>query len=76
MVTAYALVFGGLLLLGGRIADFIGRKRAFIIGLAWFGVASAIGGLAQTQGELFGARALQCAFAAFESEGDDDLACV
>src|SRR3954452_16744367 len=64
VVTAYALAFGGLLLLGGRIADFIGRKRAFIIGLAGFGVASAIGGLAQNPAELFGARALQGAFAA------------
>jgi len=64
VVTAYALAFGGLLLLGGRVADFIGRKRAFIIGLVGFGVASAIGGLAQSQGELFGARALQGAFAA------------
>ena len=64
VVTAYALAFGGLLLLGGRIADFIGRKRAFVIGLVGFGVASAIGGLAQNQGELFGARALQGAFAA------------
>ncbi|MCZ4497994.1 MAG: transporter [Marmoricola sp.] len=64
VVTAYALAFGGLLLLGGRIADFIGRKRAFIIGLVGFGVASAVGGLAQNQGELFGARALQGAFAA------------
>src|SRR3954452_22131177 len=64
VVTAYALAFGGLLLLGGRIADFIGRKRAFIIGLVGFGLASAIGGIAQNQGELFGARALQGAFAA------------
>ena len=64
IVTAYALAFGGLLLLGGRIADFIGRKRAFIIGLVGFGVASAIGGLAQNQAELFGARALQGVFAA------------
>jgi EmrB/QacA subfamily drug resistance transporter len=64
IVTAYALAFGGLLLLGGRIADFMGRKKAFIIGLIGFGVASAIGGLAQNQGELFGARALQGAFAA------------
>ncbi|CAN5376176.1 MFS transporter [soil metagenome] len=64
VVTAYALAFGGLLLLGGRIADFIGRKRAFVIGLVGFGVASAIAGLAQNQGELFGARALQGAFAA------------
>ncbi|MFL6062354.1 MAG: MFS transporter [Marmoricola sp.] len=64
VITAYALAFGGLLLLGGRIADFVGRKRAFVIGLVGFGVASAIGGLAQNQGELFGARALQGAFAA------------
>ncbi len=64
VVTAYALAFGGLLLLGGRIADFVGRKRAFIIGLVGFGVASAVGGLAQNQIELFGARALQGAFAA------------
>ena len=64
VVTAYALAFGGLLLLGGRIADFIGRKRAFVIGLVGFGVASAVGGLAQNQLELFGARALQGAFAA------------
>jgi EmrB/QacA subfamily drug resistance transporter len=63
-ITAYALAFGGLLLLGGRIADFIGRKRAFVIGLVGFGVASAIGGIAQNQGELFGARALQGTFAA------------
>ena len=64
VVTAYALAFGGLLLLGGRIADFIGRKRAFVIGLVGFGIASAIGGIAQNQGELFGARALQGGFAA------------
>ncbi len=64
VITAYALAFGGLLLLGGRIADFIGRKRAFVIGLVGFGLASAIGGIAQNQGELFGARALQGTFAA------------
>ena len=64
VVTAYALAFGGLLLLGGRIADFIGRKRAFVIGLIGFGIASAIGGIAQNQGELFAARGLQGAFAA------------
>jgi EmrB/QacA subfamily drug resistance transporter len=64
VVTAYALAFGGLLLLGGRIADFIGRKRAFVIGLVGFGLASAVGGIAQNQGELFGARALQGSFAA------------
>jgi EmrB/QacA subfamily drug resistance transporter len=64
VVTAYALAFGGLLLLGGRIADFIGRRRGLVIGLIGFGVASAIGGIAQNQGELFAARGLQGAFAA------------
>src|SRR5438067_12683818 len=46
VVTAYALAFGSLLLLGGRVADLFGRKRAFLIGLAGFAVASAIGGAA------------------------------
>ncbi len=64
VITAYALAFGGLLLLGGRVADFIGRKRGFVIGLIGFGLASAIGGIAQNQGELFAARGLQGAFAA------------
>src|SRR5215203_3771372 len=64
MVTAYTLAFGALLLLGGRIADYTGRKRTFIIGLIGFAAASAIGGIAPTQGELFAARALQGAFAA------------
>src|SRR6201986_666994 len=64
VITAYALAFGGLLLLGGRIADFIGRNRAFVIGLIGLGLASAIGGIAQNQGELFAARGLQGGFAA------------
>src|SRR3982750_2245585 len=55
MITAYTLAFGGLLLLGGRIADFTGRKRAFIIGLLGFAVASALGGLAPSAGWLFAA---------------------
>ncbi|HWJ86089.1 MAG TPA: MFS transporter, partial [Cellulomonas sp.] len=63
-VTAYTLAFGGLLLLGGRVADYMGRKRAFIIGLVGFAVASAIGGAALNEAMLFGARALQGAFAA------------
>ena len=63
-ITAYTLAFGGLLLLGGRIADYGGRKRVFIIGLVGFAGASAIGGFAQNQTWLFGARALQGAFAA------------
>ncbi|MGH6654632.1 MAG: MFS transporter [Actinocrinis sp.] len=64
IVTAYSLAFGGLLLLGGRIADYTGRKRAFIIGLAGFGLASALGGFAQNEAMLFSARALQGAFGA------------
>ncbi len=64
MITAYTLAFGALLLLGGRIADYTGRKRTFIIGLIGFAAASAIGGLAPNQEMLFGARALQGAFAA------------
>ncbi|GDY84860.1 hypothetical protein SAVCW2_40590 [Streptomyces avermitilis] len=64
VITAYTLAFGGLLLLGGRIADLVGRKRTFIIGLIGFAAASALGGAATTSGMLFGARALQGAFAA------------
>jgi EmrB/QacA subfamily drug resistance transporter len=64
VVTAYALAFGGLLLLGGRIADYIGRKRAFIIGLIGFAGASALGGIASSATMLFAARGLQGAFAA------------
>jgi EmrB/QacA subfamily drug resistance transporter len=63
-LTAYTIAFGGLLLLGGRIADYTGRKRAFIIGLVGFAAASALGGAAVNQGMLFGSRALQGAFAA------------
>jgi EmrB/QacA subfamily drug resistance transporter len=64
VVTAYTLAFGGLLLLGGRIADVLGRKRAFLIGLAGFALASVAGGAAPTFGALVAARALQGAFAA------------
>jgi EmrB/QacA subfamily drug resistance transporter len=64
VVTAYTLAFGGFLLLGGRIADYVGRKRVFIIGLLGFAAASLLGGLATTSGLLFGARALQGVFAA------------
>ena len=64
VITAYTLAFGGLLLLGGRIADYRGRKRIFVIGLIGFAVASSLGGLAPNAGVLFGARALQGAFAA------------
>ena len=64
VVTAYTLAFGALLLLGGRIADYTGRKRTFIFGLIGFAAASAIGGVAPNQELLFAARALQGAFAA------------
>jgi len=64
VMSAYTLAFGSLLLLGGRIADYLGRRRMFVIGLIGFGAASAVGGLAQNEAMLFGARAVQGAFAA------------
>ncbi len=64
IVTAYTLTFGGFLLLGGRIADYFGRKRTFMIGLIGFAGASALGGAAVNEGMLFGARALQGVFGA------------
>ncbi|MGW1254409.1 MFS transporter [Streptomyces sp. NPDC002513] len=64
VVTAYALAFGGLLLFGGRVADLWGRKRAFVIGLTGFALASALGGTAQSGAMMFGARALQGVFGA------------
>lgn len=64
VITAYTLAFGGLLLLGGRIADLVGRKRTFIVGLIGFAGASAIGGASINPEMLFGARALQGIFAA------------
>ncbi|WP_371934677.1 MFS transporter [Streptomyces sp. KL118A] len=64
IVTAYALAFGSLLLLGGRIADLVGRKVVFLAGLAGFAVASAIGGAATSFSMLVAARALQGVFGA------------
>ncbi len=64
VVTAYALAFGSLLLLGGKLGDLFGRKWTFVAGLVGFSIASAIGGLAQSFGMLVGARALQGAFGA------------
>src|ERR1700755_2559717 len=64
IVTAYALAFGSLLLLGGKLGDLFGRKWALIAGLVGFSIASAIGGLAQSFGVLVSARTLQGAFAA------------
>jgi EmrB/QacA subfamily drug resistance transporter len=63
-VTAYAVALGGLLLLGGRVADLFGRKRTFVVALVGFGIASALGGGAPTATLLFVARALQGTFAA------------
>jgi EmrB/QacA subfamily drug resistance transporter len=59
VVSAYIVVFGGLVLLGGRLADLFGRRRVFLVGTAVFGVASLLDGLAQSQGMLIGARVLQ-----------------
>ncbi|MEU5973840.1 MFS transporter [Streptomyces sp. NPDC047315] len=64
VITAYALAFGGLLLFGGRVADMWGRKRAFVIGLAGFAAASALGGAATNEAMMLGARALQGVFGA------------
>jgi EmrB/QacA subfamily drug resistance transporter len=65
IVTAYALAFGSLLLLGGRVSTLLGRKVTFIGGLIGFAAASAVGGAATSFGMLVGARALQGAFGAF-----------
>jgi EmrB/QacA subfamily drug resistance transporter len=64
VVTAYALAFGGFLLLGGRLADLFGRRRTLLIGLIGFALASALGGAATGFGTLVGARALQGLFGA------------
>src|SRR5881275_3405071 len=64
IVTAYALAFASLLLLGGRIADLFGRKTAFLIGVVGFAAVSALGGAANGFGMLVTARALQGAFGA------------
>ncbi|WP_432040568.1 MFS transporter [Streptomyces cucumeris] len=64
VITAYTLAFGSLLLLGGRIADYTGRRRTFLIGLLGFAGASALGGAASGFEMLLLARALQGAFAA------------
>ncbi len=57
--NAYALTFGGFLLLGGRMADLLGRRRLFMVGLVLFSVASLLGGLATSEEQLIAARALQ-----------------
>src|SRR5688500_6714231 len=59
VVNAYVLTFGGFLLLGGRMADLLGRRRVFVGGLLLFAAASLAGGLAQSEGQLIAARAVQ-----------------
>jgi EmrB/QacA subfamily drug resistance transporter len=59
VVNAYTLIFGGFLLLGGRAADLLGRKRLFVAGVALFSLASLLNGLAQSSGMLIAGRALQ-----------------
>ncbi len=59
VISAYALTFAGLLLLGGRAADLLGRRRVFMVGLLFFSLASLLCGLAWSGGALIGARALQ-----------------
>src|SRR3954453_14591075 len=59
VVNAYTLLFGGFLLLGGRMADLFGRKRLFLIGIAVFSAASLVNGLATSAGMLVAGRGLQ-----------------
>ena len=59
VVNAYTLTFGGFLLLGGRLADLMGRRRMFMLGLVVFSLASLLGGLAQSEAWLIAARAVQ-----------------
>src|SRR5215207_591757 len=59
VISAYALFFGGFLLLGGRAADLLGRRRLFLAGLVLFTGASLVAGLAWNEETLIGARALQ-----------------
>ncbi|WP_329213051.1 MFS transporter [Streptomyces sp. NBC_01485] len=67
VINAYTLTYGGLLLLGGRIGDIFGRRRAFAVGVMVFGAASLLGGLAPSSGWLLFARALQGTGAAIVS---------
>src|SRR5438132_8092187 len=59
VITAYSIVFGGVLLLGGRLADLLGRRRLFVVGLVLFTVSSLLDGLAWSEGSLIAFRALQ-----------------
>jgi EmrB/QacA subfamily drug resistance transporter len=59
VITAYAITFGGFLLLGGRAADLLGRRRVFMVGVAIFTIASLVCGLAESEGMLIASRAVQ-----------------
>ncbi|WP_419992884.1 MFS transporter [Streptomyces boninensis] len=59
VVTAYAVLYGGFLLLGGRLSDLLGRRRMFVAGMALYGLSSLLGGLATAPGVLLAARGLQ-----------------
>src|SRR6476619_346591 len=59
VITAYAIAFGGFLLLGGRAADLLGRRRVFFVGVVIFTAASLVCGLAQSEGMLIASRAVQ-----------------
>lgn len=59
VITAYSILFGGVLMLGGRLADLLGRRRLFVIGLALFTVSSLLDGLAWSEGSLIAFRSLQ-----------------
>lgn len=67
VVTGYALAFGGLLLLGGRLGDLYGRRRIFMVGVTVFALASGVGGLAANEGMLLASRGLQGLGAALAS---------
>ena len=59
VITAYAITFGGFLLLGGRAADLLGRRRVFMVGVAIFTIASLVCGLSNSEGMLIASRAVQ-----------------
>src|SRR3981189_884209 len=59
VITAYSIVFGGVLLLGGRLADLLGRRRLFVAGIVLFTVSSLLDGLAWSEGSLIAFRSLQ-----------------
>src|SRR6266498_3500733 len=69
VITAYAIAFGGFLLLGGRAADLLGRRRVFIVGVALFPLASLVCGLAQSEGVLTASRTFPLSLGDVTSDG-------